>query len=431
MADQMLTEVIIDGTEISADGTGRLRKYIIQETFGEAVSEAVIECSNGIYTDIPDLNPGKTITIKRGFTTKTDQFVFEGEVDRVVKDGATVVIYCKDLLNTLIKKTVTNSYDGVNFPSTDAKGSDIAENLIEEFGGMTATVIDTGSILTLNKFICNGVDIFERLQTLANIYDYQFYYDPDDSTVHFEPKGYVSTSTILYVGGSNNNVTNVPKWDFDNSSCVNALTVKGAVQEVQDDEYFNGDGTSQQTFTLAKKPNVVQVFEDVAGTLTQKTPGVENSTAGSYDYEVDKENKEINATTNWTPASGSNNVKITYTNSIPVPVLVEDTESQGKYGIYAKEMFFSDIQTVQDAENKGNAYLEKYSEPFAGLMLKSGTLSDFDAGTLVRVIDIINNEDRNLVINKVIKKYPYDGDELYLGDKEWKLEDWGCLLYKE
>jgi len=277
------------------------------------------------------------------------------------------------------------------------------------------------------KYICNGVDVFERVQTIANIYDYQFYYDPDDSKVHFEPKGYLNTSYTLYVGGANNNVSNLPTWEFDNEQCVNKLTVKGAVQEVQDEEYFNGDGTANQEFVLSKKPSIVQVWEYVSGNWVLKVPGIESSTPGTFDYEIDKENKKITATDNWTPASGSNNVWINYTNSIPVPVLVEDSISQAKYGVYAKEMFFSDIQTVSDAEIRGTGYLDKYSEPFVRVMVKTTRLIDLDAGTRIRIVDSINNEDRELVINRVVKKFPYDGDELYLGDKEYKLSEWGMF----
>lgn len=423
MANNMLSEVKINGTEISIDGTKRLRKWIVPETFGQSVGECIIECTKTIFSDIPALDSGMSITIKRGLTTKTDQFVFEGIIDRIDKSGAIIIIYGKDLMNNLIKATVTYSYDGDNFPTTEAKGSDIAKNLIEVYGGMTATVIDTGTTLTLKKFICNGTDIFERLQSLANIYDYQIYYNADDSTIHFEPKGYNSTGTILYVGGSNSNVNNIPKWSFDNTQCINKLTVKGAAQEVQDEEFFNGDNTPNQIFTLSKKPNIVQVFDG----STLKTPGVTDSTSGTFDYTIDKENKEIKCTTNWTPAIGSNNIKINYTNSIPVPVQVEDVASQGKYGIYAKEMFFSDIQTVSDAETKGQGIITKYSEPFALVMVKPASITDLDRGTQIRVIDSINDEDRTLVINKVIKKYPHNGDELYLGDKEWKLADWGMF----
>ena len=207
--------------------------------------------------------------------------------------------------------------------------------------------------------------------------------------------------------------------------CVNKITVKGAVQEVQDEVYFSGSGAASQVFTLAYKPISVQVWEDVAGTWTLKTPGVEDSTSGTYDYEVDKENKKIICTASWTPASGTNNVKVVPVRAIPVPVLREDPISQANYGVHAAEKYFNDIQTVNDARRKGDGYLSKYANPFVSTMLKSATNIDYEVGRLVSVVDNLNDENRSVVINEIIKRWPHRGDELKVGDKEWRLEDWG------
>ena len=422
MADIMKTQVKIDGIDIS---TTRLMEWTITESFGQTVRECVIKTTIGIYTDIPELDSGKTISIKRGYTSSTDQFVFDGYIDGIEKDGTTVLIRGKDKMIDLIRKSVTYSYDGASFPSTELKGSDIATDLIETWGGMSAEVVDTGDVLTLAKFICNGTDVFSRLQVLADVYDYQIYYDSDDEKVHFEPKGFTSSSEALYVGGVNANVSDVPKWVFDNSQCVNKLIVKGAVQEVRDTETFSGDAGALQSFTLTKKPISVEAYEDIAGTWTLKVPGVISSTSGDYDYTIDKEAKSIACTTNWDPASAASNVKIEYVNAIPVPIQVEDLTSQEKYGIYQAEKMFSDIQSVEDAENRGNSWVDKYSSPFAQVTVKPVNLIDYDAGTKVDIVDIFNNESRKLVINKVVKKFPHNADTLHLGDKEWKISEWG------
>jgi len=421
MAQTMKTEVKLNSTDIAT----RLTGWIITEGVEDEVKECFITCTNSVFTDIADLRSGMSISIKRGFTTATDQFVFDGYIDRIDKQGPNITIYGKDKMVDLINASVTYTYDGVSFPSTEAKGSDIAEDLIETYGGMTAEVVDTGTTLTLKKFICNGTDVFSRLIVLAEIYDYQVYYDADDGKVHFEPKGYTTSGTTLYVGGVSNNVSNLPKWIRDNTQTVNQLIVKGAVQEVQDEVYFSGDNSAEQIFTLAKKPITVQVWEDVAGTWTLKTPGVENSTSGDYDYTIDKELKTIECTTNWTPATDTDNVKVVYTNAIPVPIQVEDDVSQDKYGIKKAEKFFSDIQTVSDAEQRGNAWLNKYSEPFTQTMIKPILLVDYEAGQKVEIIDILNNESIELVINQIKKRYPHSGDELQLGDREWKISEWG------
>jgi len=413
------TEVKINDTAI---GT-KLLKWQTVETFGDEIRECTILVTKSIYNLIIGLRPGMTVTIKRGFTTSTDEFVFSGTIDTIDKNGPYITLNCRDEMVKLINATVTYSYDGADHPATEAKGSDIATDLIETYGGMTADVVDTGTILTLKKFICNGTDVFSRLQILADIYDYQIYYDPTTDKVVFEPKGNQDNTNIVYVGGTNSNVTGIPKWSFDNTQCVNKLIVKGAVQEVQDDEFFNGTGGASQEFTLSKKPIATQVWDG----STLKVPGVDDSTSGTYDYTVDKENKKIIPTSNWTPSSGTANIKVTYTNAIPVPVQVEDLNSQVKYGVIVGEKMFSDIQTVDDAESRGNGWLEQFAEPFVQTTIKPVNFLDFEAGQKIQIIDDINEENRVVVINSIKRQYPYSPDEVKVGDKIWRLSDWGTF----
>lgn len=415
----VLTQVTIDSVNIASC----LRNWSAPETFGNEIGEATINVTNAIADLLDELRPGLAVSIKRGETLGTEQNVFDGEITRIQKQGAEWTISCKDLLLNLVKANVSYSYDGIAFPSTEAKGSDIVEDLIETWGGMTATVVDTGDAVTLSKFICRGTDVFSRIKVLCDLYDYQVYYDSDDLTVHFEPKGYLNNSD-LHFGDSQSNVRSMPTWEFDNEQCVNSLTVRGATQEVQDELLFDGDGTGSQVFTLPKKPIVVQVWEYVGAEWVLKVPGVVGSTT-TYDYTVDKENKTITASSDWSPASDTANVKVVYTNAIPVPVLVQDFSSQDKYGVFESEKFFNDIQSVDDAESRGNGWLAKYSTPFVRVTCTLAGLIDYDAGTLVRFVDTIHDEDRQLIINSVVKSWPSNGDELRLGDQEWRLAEWG------
>jgi len=419
----MKTEVKVAGTDISNNGTARLLKWVLKEDFGDEIREAEIVCTKNIFTDIPTLENGNAVTIKRGFTTPTDQFVFNGIIDKIKKKGPTISLYLKDAMTTLIGKSVNYSYDGINFPSTESKGSDIAESLIETHGGMTAVVVDTGSALTIDRFICNNTDIFSRLKVLADIYDYMIYYDSDDDSVHFEPKGTITSSNTLYIGNSNNNCSNIPEWVYDNENCINKITVRGAAQEVQDEEYFSGTGAADQSFVLAKKPIVVQVWQDA----TLKAPGVDNSTEGDYDYTIDKENFTITPTDNWTPGAGSDNIKIVYTNAIPAPVTVDDEESQVKYGTREATRYFDDVQTVEDSLSRGQGWLTKYSEPFVSATIIPVSLIDYDPGQIVPVIDVVNDEEREIMITSIHKSYPHRGDKIIVGDKTVRLADWGVF----
>ena len=420
MPTPVLTQVLVDAVDASASLLG----WNVQELFLQEIDSARINLTQGVFTTIPGLQTGSTITIKRGVTTSTDQFVFDGFVDKVEKQFGRVTILAKGKLVQLLKRNVSYSYDGVSFPSTEAKGSDIATSLIETHGGMTANATSTGSIKTLKKFICNDTDIFSRLQTLAEIYAYQLRYEPSTGLVNFTPKGGTTNTNTLYVGGENSNTLNMPKWDFDSSEVINNLKVKGAVQEVREEETFNGDNTANQVFTTTYKPVTVQTFEVVGGSDVLKSPGVEDSTITGYDYDTDKENKTITATSSWTPASSTDNVKIVYTRSIPVPIQVDDPTSQGRYLRSDGVRHYTDIQTVEDGEQRAQGLLDAISTEYVRTMIKPSTFIDYNAGELVRVIDTKNNEDRTLLINKIVKKWPHQGDELSLGDKEWKLAEW-------
>jgi len=424
MVDQILTEVKINGSDISTNK--RLRTWESLDTFGDTIQDIKIQVTKGILTDIPTLKGGMTVTVKRGFTTATDEFTFDGFIDKIDLNGPYITIRAKDKLLLLKNASVTYSFDGVAFPGSESKGSDIATTLIETHGGMTAQVEDTGPNI-LKKFISIGNDVIERLRTLAAIYDYQIYFNASTGKVHFESLGFLASTDQLYAGaGALSNCTNMPNWEFDSTQLLNEVTIRGAVQEVRDTEKFDGDNTASQVFTLTKKPITMQVFEVVGGSDVEKLPGVTGSTSGTFDYEVDKENKTITATSNWTPASGTNNVKIVYSNAIPVPVLLDDETSQTDNNMtVSTTRFFNDIQSVDDAERRGQALIDKYKDPFVQVMLKPTSIISFKVGQSVLVTDLTNNQTRTLVVNSIKKTYPHQGDEVRLGDKEYRLAEWG------
>ena len=411
----MLTEVKIDGTDVISYLAG----WEVVEQFGQEINECEIRLTKKIFDVLPGLSVGNTITIKRGVTTSTDQFIFDGYVDKIDKEVGYVIVRGRDKMIDLLAKQVTYSYDS-NIDPSAGQGGEIARNLIVNRGGMSATIIATPPAITILKFICNHVSIFSKLKELADIYDYSLYYDSADGTVHFEPKGYVTKATVLTVG---DNVHNLPKWHYDFSQCVNKITVLGAEQIVEDTELFNGTGLANQQNTLADIP--ISVVAYVGG--VQRTPGVRDATSGIYDYEIDKENRNINWNQAYAPPVGSNNIQITYTRALPIPLTIGRASSITSYGLRETSRHFSNLQTMEDAETTGESYLDKFAEPFVATMVKVDGTYDYDVGNLVRIIDGQHNEDRWVLIHKIIRRFPYSGDELHVGDKEWRLAEWGKL----
>jgi len=410
----MYTEVTINSIDVS----GHLIKWETEELFGQEVSSAKIILSRSVSSVI-SITSGLDVTIKRGNTTATDQFIFSGYVDTIEKQGGLITIVCIDKMYDLLKTQMTYSYDA-NTDTYAGEGGELARDLIETHGGMSATIVATPTDITITKFICNNVSVFSKLKEVADVYDYSIFYDPDDSTIHFEPKGYTTSANILTVG---DNVQKLPKWVYDKSQMVNRLKVLGAEQIVETTELFSGTAAANQTNTLTKKP--IDVVVSLAG--TEQVPGVSGVTSGAYDYEIDKEAKKINWNQSTDPPIAVDNISVTYTYAIPIPVWVQDDTSIASYSTIEAAKHFSNIQTLDDAEVVGRAYLAKYSEPFVSTVISVSGVIDYDTGNKVQLLDTTQSENRYLIINKVVRKYPHTGDELYLGDKEWRLADWGSV----
>ncbi len=410
------TEVKINGVDISAF----VSKWKVMKTFGQSIPECEIVFPESVKNTLTILN-GQTITIKRGSVTATDDFIFEGIVDEVTDETPAVKILGKQKLIELLRNEITKSYD-IDIDPEAGVGSEIFKDMVNTFtlGALTAdntSVVSTGALDVITKFICNHVDIFPRAKVLAEIYNYQIYYLEDDSLVHFEPCGFVDkTSEPLEVGV---NVHKSLKFQLDNSQCVNDLTVEGAVQETEVTESFDGDA-STTVFTLANVPIRVRVDVD----SSPETLGVPDSTA-VFDFSVDKESKQVRFEVASTPGSGTDNVVATYTTARPVPVRVTNSTSITDFGRYRMTKHFPDVQTVDDARNRGRNFVNKFGEPFTRVKVQViNTATLVKVGELRRVIDAQNNKDQVLDVSSVIYQWPETTDVVHCGNRAYKTREW-------
>jgi len=408
---QLKTEVKLNGVDVAAN----LLKWRIFTTFGQNVSESIIELTNGVFSTVPDLANGQTITIKRGPTTGTENFLFEGIIDEVNRTFPTVSVKGKDLMIEALRNEVTKSYD-IDIDPEAGVGSEIFKDLINRFTPLTAdntSVQSTGTINVITKFICNHTDVYQRLVKLAEIFQFQFYYNQNTSLVHFEPRGFVDkTADVLQVGV---NVNKTLKWQFDNSQCVNDLTIQGAVQETEVNQTFDGDA-STTVFTLSAIPIVVKIVVDGV----EQTLGVPDSTS-TFDYSVDKESKQIRFEAGSVPGSGTDNIVVDFTTPKPVPVKVKNSQSITDFGRYRTTKHFNDVQTVTDARDRGEKFVAQFGVPFT--RVRVDFLPDRVAvapGELRRVLDTQNAQDRNLVATKVTCRWPETQDIAHCGDREYK-----------
>ena len=317
----------------------------------------------------------------------------------------------------------------ISIDSTSGKVSAIFKDLVITYGGLNCddtTVQDSGSDIIIQKFVCNHADPFERCKALANALDWQFYFRADTDKVYFEPKGYVSNSTVLTVGS---NVMNVPKWQNDITEMCNDVTIIGAKQIVETTKSGQIGVTSGFNTTgivLDYEPVSVKVYGDASNPPTTLKKGGTPGAFETYDYYVDKSNRMI-LPKDGTTFTASDYYEIRYSLAAPTPVNLYDQGSINTYGRFTKTITYADIRSVEDSESRATKYITRYSTPFKYTTLKVKNNSSYGLapGQTIRVVDSMSvpTVDDYFVINKIRIRWPTDYDEIDVGDKYWRLAD--------
>jgi hypothetical protein len=398
----------------------------IRDEYQEKISSAVIRFRFDV-NQITTISKFQEVIIWENFsgTLETDlNRKFIGNIAKIERTTGEIKVTCFGNLWKAIQSEVNQTFDK-NIDSEAGEGSEIFINMAG-LAGLTAdssSVQPTGTSTTsivLDKFVCKNAEIYERMQALADIYDFQFYYRPSVDKVFFEPRGFELNSNVIQVGGDNNNVQGFPKWTEDSSKIFNRVEIKGRFLEPKITELFDGTG-SQTTFTLNFEPEIVTVTVDG----DEQIGGVLGSTS-TFDYSVDKSNKQIVFESGSIPGGGSDNVVILYSYRVEKSVFRNNESSIAELDRTISNRFtFSDIESVDDAERRADKLLEVYSDEFVTTKIKvnPSAVESFglEAGQSIRVIDSRQEKDLNMVIKTMISRFPENDVELLLGDKEVKI----------
>ena len=375
---------------------------------------------------------GQVIIVKRGFTTSTDEFVFEGQITQVMPETNVFKLVCKNILYDAIKSAQVNSWDK-DINTEAGVGSEIFKAICDNSeltyspakGVLTdGSIINTGASdqTLIRKFIQNDEDDFQKMNELVNIYNYTITYDYDNSLVNFKPKGYITYPAVLNVG------TEIPgqiKWKENMEQMCNKAKIQGATVYDKIPETFAGPAT---TFTLAKTPEDTEVY---INTTTIQTRGQKDvGTIGTdFDYYIDVETKKL-------VFSGDvSNVVINYGAQVPMDIVIKNVTSIETYGgpnkkPHFKKFKFTDIKDVFDAESRGNAIIAKYGVPFieaVNIPVIDSVIAEnrnFNPGDMVQIIDTFNDKDLTVSIKSVMKSWPHINDEITVGDEIWRTENW-------
>lgn len=419
MPGNILTKITIEGTDVSTHKIS----YKVEKTRNNQLRKATIFLSVKVLETLA-ITERQSVVITRGFTTNEDQTIFIGQITKKINEGGLIELECEDMLIEAKKANITASYDYDIHPTAGVV-SEIFKDVIANYTPLIAddsSIVNSGTLNIIHKFICKDEDALTTLERLADVLGWQFYFNVEDEKVHFEPKGLDTyANTLTAKADVATNIISVPKWTSDSSSLANKIIIHGASQLDNRTERFDGDG-SEKVFELLNTPEDTEVYVDDV-LLKRGIEGVSTD----YDYTVNEDRKEIKFED--APGVGSDNVVINYGTNIPIPVVLTDFGSINTYGGVngtpsIKVIHEQDIKTVFDAELKGRSYLNKYSTPFLSTSFRVKDLIDIEIGMLVNVVDNINNKEGSFIVTKITMRYPYNGDEVEIGDKELRLEDW-------
>ena len=359
-----LDEIKINGTDV----TDYRVDWIHDEEWNKSIDVATIILAKSV-TSLLTPTVGDLITIKRGFNAADEEFIFEGQITQDIPQVNIITLECKGLLNEAIKASQTKSYD-VNIDTEAGVGSEIFKDLCDDAqlsytpskGTLTnGSIINTGSAnsFLIKKFIQNDEDNYQKMNELADEYNYTIRRTPSDGLIHFKPKGYTTYPIALNVGVE---IPGQIKWKNNMDQLCNHVTINGAtVYDKINPAVFAGPATE---FDLLKTPEDTEVrATSETGTLYARGQKDVGTLGTDYDYYVDVDLKKIIF------GSAKSNVWVRYGAQVPMPITLRNKTSIDKYGgpnktPSKKKFTYPDLVDIADAESKGRVILTKFSTPF-------------------------------------------------------------------
>jgi hypothetical protein len=432
MVNPNLQKTIINGIDVSS----YVLSWAVEEQFNAYFRTAKIVLKRTLnevldYT-VEDLAE-KSVSIQRGSVTSTDEYKFQGFIESVEFEGAKVIFNCEDKLRLSKQKTVNKSYD-YQIDASAGVISEIFKDLINTYTGLTASsssVQNSGTVFIRKKFILRRCLVFDAVKQLAEMLDWQFYYNPVDDLVYFEPKGFQSNSTVIEVGV---NTVDVPRWNIDNTNLFNSVTINGVTQNILTVEpttngtLLNGVADPEWTttsVTLNNKPVTTKVYCDTGNPpTTEKRAGVVGASS-SYDYSVDKDAKKIIWSITFTPTT-SHYARVEYTYELPTPVKRKNNASIALYGKEIEKTLFKDeLRDIDDVASFAQKQVDVFGYPFYSTTLNVTGENTLVPGRLYKVVDSLQNVNDTFMITKITYMYPYRYDTIDVGNKELRTADWG------
>jgi len=426
----MQDKVVVNGIDVT---DSRISWYF-SGTWGNSIDAVSIELSASVSSLI-SIETGLEITITRGFTTSEDETVFIGQIIQVKPSPTTITLVCKNRMIDAVKSAQTKSWD-IDIDTESGIGSEIFKDICDNSSlnytpakgiHTDGSIVNTGTTIAnkIVKFIQNDEDDFQKMNELAEHFNYMIDYDYENELVNFLPKGYTNYPVSITVGQE---IPAQIKWKENMEQLINKVKIQGATVYDKMVEEFAPAAT---IFQLAKTPEDSEVRINSTTTNDLQVRGQKDvGTLGvDFDYYIDVEQKKI------VFATDVSNVWINYGAQVPLPIVLTNSTSVEKYGgpnkkPHFKKFAFNDIKDPKDAEDRGRAILNKYSLPFNEAekvpVIDSiiETNGPFNPGDLVQIIDPYTGKELSLFVTEINKSWPHIQDTISVGDEAWKTEDW-------
>lgn len=357
------------------------------------------------------------------------EYAFNGIITQVTPQAEYITITAKSKLIDAIKSSRTKSWDK-DIDTEAGVGSEIFKDIADNSGlsYSSSSIISTGtdSENLIIKFVQNDESDFEKMNELAERYNYSVGYDNYNDVVTFKPKGYITYPQTLVVG------TDIPgqlKWKENMEQMINKVKIFGATVYDKVEETFAGPAT---TFTLKKTPEDTEVRQtNASGTVYTRGQKDLGTVGTDFDYYVDVEQKKLVFSAN------KSNIWIRYGAQVPMPVIISNPTSITIYGgpnakAHFQRFDFPSLKDVKDAEDKGRAIIAKFSLPFNEIedvpildAVLENNYTFIEPGMIVTITDSYNSKtDVDLFVQSVVKTWPHIHDKITVGDFIWRTVDW-------
>lgn len=316
--------------------------------------------------------------------------IFSGIVQSVEKAGEkTAIVY--DFGAELLQRTVNEIF-------TNQSPEAIIEYIINNYTSLTySSSISSG--VTIGTYVANKKKAWDIVTELSEVLLANFRVDVDKNFI-LELEGDTTSSKVIKTGQNGNAVID-GAWTEDKSKLVNVVTVDGDDRQIfeREPETFSGDGTTTE-FTLAEVPVNVKV-EHPIGTVLKGY--VEGSTDG--DYRIDRENRKIIFDT--APASGTDNIQVTYDVSIPITITRRNKASIDTYNEHDKTFKKPYIKSRDNARELAQFLINQFAFPLnkaTFFITSTSEINDFNnwiPNQEIFVEDPVFNESGYYIIRKV------------------------------